>query len=255
MTTNPAYGHEDPPLGAPVYPPPAYPAPAAPPGYPAPGYPAPATAGQVPAAGPLVPFGQPPGQGAPAGGRGARLPGWVRNPLDNPNLAWTLIALAQAVLVLCLLGVFAGWGWFVVLTLPLWLLHAANVYLGGAFYESPHRAIARIQAVRAATAPGAPPLPPVSPAPAPRLRRNLVINGVVLVGLLVGTVVWWGVAGGGSPLNTKCSTFLAMRPDQQEALLLRLPYVDMDILANEPESISSCAASGGRLKDAFPHGD
>ena len=75
---------------------------------------------------------------------------------------------------MCLLGVFAGWGWFVVLTLPLWLVHATNVYLGGAFYELPHRAIDRVRAVRAATVPGTPPLAPVSPGPSATLRRNLI---------------------------------------------------------------------------------
>jgi hypothetical protein len=164
------------------------------------------------------------------------LPPWVANPAQNPNLIWTGIALAQGVLVMCLLGVFAGWGWFVVLTLPLWLLHATNVYLGGAFYELPHHAVDRVRAVRAATVPGAPPLAPVSPGPSATLRRNLIINGAVLAALLLGTVLWWSVAGGGGdPLNKTCGDFEQMTPSQQ----VRLAYeyelaLDSCTSPNEP---------------------
>ncbi|WP_322756207.1 hypothetical protein [Frankia sp. Cas3] len=225
MTTFPAHGDQDPVSGLA----------ASPPGSPTHDRPEPGQ--HFP---PPTPAGQQP------------LPTWVANPAQNPNLIWTGIALAQAALVMSLLGVLAGWGWFVVLTLPFWLIHTANVYLGGAFYELPHHALDRIRTVRAATEPGAPPLPPVSPAPSPMMRRNLIINGAALVALLIGTILWWDTAGAGNPINTKCSDFMAMQPKQQQRLLLSLPYSDMNMLANHFQYLTSCAASGGKLADLMP---
>ncbi|WP_462165861.1 hypothetical protein [Frankia sp. AiPs1] len=153
------------------------------------------------------------------------LPGWVASPARNPNLIWAAIAIAQAVVVLVLLGVFAGWGWFVLLTLPLWAAHTVNVYLGGGFHESPHHLLERVRTVRAATAPGAPPLAPIVPTPSPVMRRNLIINGGALAALLLGSVLWWSTAGdgsGGGLLDTTCNDYVHMRSDRQAQILMAL---------------------------------
>jgi hypothetical protein len=169
----------------------------------------------------------------------ARMPRWVTNPAQNPNLLWTGIALAEAVLVMCLLGVFAGWGWFVVLTIPYWLTYALNIYLGGAFFELPHHGIDRLRQLRAAVASGFPPSPP---APAtvltPRTIGRLIINGVAVVALLLGTVLW-ATVGAGNPLNTSCADFEAMSSYQQLQLLARLSRSDFDRLMTFDRAIDN----------------
>jgi hypothetical protein len=221
MTTFPAHGDQDPATGPLV----------APPGFPANAFPAP---------------GEPVTSPAPAGRQ--PLPEWVANPAQNPNLGRTGIALAQAAFVMCLLGVLAGWGWFVVLTLPLWLMHALNVYLGGAFYELPHHVIDRVRAVRAATVPGAAPLPPARPAPSPRTNRRLVINGIALVALLLGTVLW-STVGPGGPLGTKCGDFISMPSTQQAQLLAKLNSADLAAFeANSYRCVDPNATLGSIIK-------